>query len=350
VMSAVQARVHATLSQELKLIKALVKDTAPDEYDYDVDPTRRVKKADYEIVEIIPVSDPNASTLAQRVVTQQAVLQLAATAPQIYDMPELHGDMLRVIGVRDPERLIPQLKEGKPKDPVSENMAILMGKPVKVYAYQDHEAHIAVHTAAMQDPKIMQLMGQNPQAQMLMAAGQAHLAEHIAYAYRMRIEQAFGAPLPDPEDETIPKEMEYQLASVLAQAASKVLQQSQAEAAQQQAQQQAQDPVLMLQKQELELKNKELDQKAKAAQDELAFKQKAQQDEVALKLKEYEVKGTISNEASKVKALIAGAQIAAQADQGHQERTTKGLIAGAQLGSRANGAQPAGKPTPKESK
>jgi hypothetical protein len=350
VMSAVQARVHATLSQELKLIKALVKDTAPDEYDYDVDPTRRVKKADYEIVEIIPVSDPNASTLAQRVVTQQAVLQLAATAPQIYDMPELHGDMLRVIGVRDPERLIPQLKEGKPKDPVSENMAILMGKPVKVYAYQDHEAHIAVHTAAMQDPKIMQLMGQNPQAQMLMAAGQAHLAEHIAYAYRMRMEQALGAPLPDPEDETIPKEMEYQLASVLAQAASKVLQQSQAEAAQQQAQQQAQDPVLMLQKQELDLKNKELDQKAKAAQDELTFKQQAQKDDVALKLKELEVKGTISNEASKVKALIAGAQMAAQADQGHQERTTKGLIAGAQMGSRANGSQPGGKPTPKESK
>ena len=143
--------------------------------------------------------------------------------------------MLRVIGVRDPERLIPALKEGKPKDPVSENMAVLMGKPVKVYAYQDHEAHIAVHMAAMQDPKIMQLLGQNPQAQMLLAAGQAHMAEHVAYAYRQRMEQATGATLPAPEDDTISPEMEFQLAGVLAQAASKVLQQSQAEAAQAQA-------------------------------------------------------------------------------------------------------------------
>jgi hypothetical protein len=339
VMSAVHARVHATLSQELKLLKALVRDTAPDSYDYDVDPTRKVKKADYDIVEIIPVSDPNASTLAQRVVTQQAVLQLAQTAPQIYDMPELHGDMLRVIGIRDPERLIPQLKDGKPKDPVSENMAILMGKPVKVYAYQDHEAHIAVHMAAMQDPKIMQLMGQNPQAQMLMAAGQAHLAEHVAYAYRMRMEQALGVPLPDPEDETIPKEMEYQLSSVLAQAASKVLQQSKAEAAQQAAQQAAQDPVLQLQQQELQLKAQELRLKEQSAIAEHQLKAKAQQDDVALRLKELDVKGTVSNEANKVKALIAGAQMAAQADQGAQERSVKGLIAGAQMGSSAMAAQ-----------
>jgi len=341
VMSAVHARVHATLSQELKLIKALVKDTAPDSYDYDVDPTRKVKKSDYDIVEIVPVSDPNAATLAQRVVTQQAVLQLAATAPQIYDQAELHGDMLRTIGIRDPERLIPALKDGKAKDPVSENMAILMGKPVKVYAYQDHEAHIAVHTAAMQDPKIMQLLGQNPQAQMLMAAGQAHLAEHVAYAYRQRMEQAMGSDLPDPEDDTIPKELEFQLASVLAQAASKVLQQSQAEAAQQQAQQAAQDPVLMMQKQELDLKAKELDLKAKTQQDDFTLKQKAQADDVGIRLKELEVKGTVSNEANRVKQVIAHAQFAADAEQGNQERFTKGLIAGAQISSKPPPAPPA---------
>ena len=340
VMSAVQARVHATLSQELKLLKGLVKDTAPSSYAYDVDPTRKVKKADYDIVEIIPVSDPNASTLAQRVVTQQAVLQLSQGAPQIYDMAELHGDMLRVIGIRDPERLIPQLKDGKPKDPVSENMAILMGKPVKVYAYQDHEAHIAVHTAAMQDPKIAQLMGQNPQAQMLMAAGQAHLAEHIAYAYRQRMEQALGAALPDPEDDTIPKEMEFQLAGVLAQAASKVLQQSKAETAQQQAQQAAQDPVLQLQAKELQIKEKEVGLKEQKQAADIALASKTQQDDVALRLKELGVKGTVADEANKVKKLIAGAQIASSQHEGAQERNTKGLIAGAQL--LANAQKPSG--------
>jgi hypothetical protein len=341
----VHARVHATLSQELKLLKALVKDTASDSYDYDVDPTRKVKKSDYDIVEIIPVSDPNAATLAQRVVTQQAVLQLAATAPQIYDQAELHGDMLRTIGIRDPERLIPALKDGKARDPVSENMSILMGKPVKVYAYQDHEAHIAVHMAAMQDPKIAQLLGQNPQAQMLLAAGQAHLAEHVAYAYRQRMEQAMGSELPDPDDDTIPKEMEFQLASVLAQAASKVLQQSKAEVAQQQAQQAAQDPVLLMQKQELDLKAKELDLKAKSQENDFMLKKKAQEDDVGIRLKELDIKGTVSNEANRVKQVIAHAQIAADAEQGNQERFTKGLIAGANMSSKTPSAPPA---TPKK--
>lgn len=343
VMSAVQARVHASLSTELKLVKALVKDTAPAEYDYDVEPDRRVKKDDYDIVEIIPVSDPNASTLAQRVVSQQAVLQLAEKAPQIYDIPQLHGDMLRAIGIRDPERLIPQLGEAKPKDPVSENMAILMGKPVKVFAYQDHEAHIAVHTAAMQDPKIQMLIGQNPQAQMLMAAGQAHLAEHVAFAYRQRIEQAMGAALPDPNDGSMPKEIEYSLASVLAAAASKVLQQSQAEAAQQAAAAAQQDPVLAMQAKELEIK-----------EGELALKRKAQQDEVGVKLLELGVKGAIADEANIVKQTVAQAQLAAKAREGEMERSTKGMIAGAQLGSRAGqgGEKPPGdkKPEAKEKK
>ena len=347
VMSAVQARVHASLSTELKLLKALVKDTAPAEYAFDNDENRAVKREDYDIVEIIPVSDPNASTLAQRVVAQQAVLQLAEKAPQIYDIPQLHGDMLRAIGVRDPERLIPQLSEAKPKDPVSENMAILMGKPVKVFAYQDHEAHIAVHMAAMQDPKIQMLMGQNPQAQLLMAAGQAHLAEHVAFAYRQRIEQAMGAALPDPNDGAIPKEIEFSLASVLAAAASKVLQQSKAEAAQQAAAAAAQDPVLAMQAKELELKEKELGLKAKE-----------QQDNVGIKLLELGVKGAIADEQTKMKKVIADAQLAAKASEGDKERSTKGMIAGAQLGSRAGqGAQPseggapaAKKPAAKEKK
>jgi hypothetical protein len=335
-MSAVHARVHATLSQELKLIKALVKDTAPEDYAYDVDPSRKVKKADYDIVEIIPVSDPNASTLAQRVVTQQAVLQLASTAPQIYSLPELHGDMLRVIGVRDPERLIPALKDGKPKDPVTENMAVLMGKPVKVYAYQDHEAHIAVHMAAMQDPKIAQLMGQNPQAQMLMAAGQAHLAEHVAFAYRQRMEQAMGTALPDPEDDSIPQEMEYQLASVLAQAASKVLQQSQSETAQQQAQQAAQDPVLQLQKAELQLKQQEVTQNGQIKQAELALKQQEQQDTVMLRKLEIAAKGQMADDANHSKAVLAGAQIAAQSEHKKQDLHHKAVLTGAQLSADAH--------------
>lgn len=347
VMSAVQARVHASLSTELKLIKALVKDTAPAEYAFDNDENRAVKREDYDIVEIVPVSDPNASTLAQRVVAQQAVLQLAEKAPQIYDIPQLHGDMLRAIGVRDPERLIPQLSEAKPKDPVSENMAILMGKPVKVFAYQDHEAHIAVHMAAMQDPKIQMLMGQNPQAQMLMAAGQAHLAEHVAFAYRQRIEQAMGAALPDPNDGSIPKEIEYSLASVLAAAASKVLQQSKSEAAQQAAAAAAQDPVLAMQAKELQIK-----------EEELKLKAKEQQDNVGIKLLELGVKGAIADEQSKMKKVIADAQLAAKASEGDKERSTKGMIAGAQLGSRAGqGAQPgeggapaAKKPAAKEKK
>ena len=336
VMSAVQARVHATLSAELKLLKALVKDTAPVEYAYDVDPSRKVKKADYDIVEIIPVSDPNASTLAQRVVTQQAVLQLASTAPQIYDLPELHGDMLRVIGVRDPERLIPALKDGKPKDPVTENMAVLMGKPVKVYAYQDHEAHIAVHTAAMQDPKIMQLLGQNPQAQMLMAAGQAHLAEHVAHAYRQRMEQAMGTALPDPEDDTIPQEMEYQLASVLAQAASKVLQQSQSETAQQQAQQAAQDPVLQMQKQELQLKQQDLRLKEQKQVDDNALARQKHTDDVMLRRLEIAAKGQMADDANHNKAVLTGAQLAVHSEHKKQDLHHKAVLTGAQMGADAH--------------
>jgi len=240
--------------------------------------------------------------------------------------------MLRTIGIRDPERLIPALKDGQPKDPVSENMAVLMGKPVKVYAYQDHESHIAVHQAAMQDPKIMQLLGQNPQAQMLMAAGHAHLAEHVAFAYRQRMEQAMGAALPDPEDDTqIPKEMEYQLASVLAQAASKVLQQSQSEAAIQQAQQAAQDPVLMMQKQELELKKQELQQDAQFKQAELQLAQKTQQDTVDLRKLEIAAKGQMADDANRNKAVISGAQLAVQTEHKAQDRHHKAVLTGAQM-------------------
>lgn len=332
VMSAVQARVHAALSTELKLLKALVKDTTPAEYPIDADPSRAVKKQDYDIVEIIPVSDPNASTMAQRVVQQQAVLQLAEKAPQIYDQTQLHGDMLRAIGIRDPERLIPQLSEAKPKDPVSENMALLMGKPVKAFAYQDHEAHIAVHTMAMQDPKIQMLMGQNPQAQLLMSAAQAHIAEHVAFAYRTRIEQALGAALPDPNDGSVPPDMEYKLSSVLAQAASKVLQQSQVEAANQAAQAAATDPVLQLQQKELELKTR------KQQLDEIKH-----QDDVTLKLKELGDKVDMTNASNIMKALLEGSKMQHAGQQADQERNVKGMIAGAQLGARAGqGAGPQG--------
>jgi hypothetical protein len=291
VMSAVQARVHFSFKQELKLIAELVREDVPDgeEYAYDVDAPngRKAKYSDYRHVEIIPVSDPNAATMSQRVVQYQAVLQLATTAPQIYDLPELHKQMLHVLGIKNIEKLIPTKDDMKPKDPVQENQDVLTGKPLKAFAYQDHEAHIKVHTMAAQDPVIQQLIGQNPQAQAIMAALQAHIAEHVGFAYRNRISVALGAPLPAyKEDEGLPPEMEYQVSQMLAQAAPQVLAQSQAQVAQQQAQQNAQDPIIQMQQQELQLKAKEVDIKQKKVLADAA----AKADELRLKEQEFSAK------------------------------------------------------------
>ena len=258
VMSAVQARIYYAMKQEFKLLKGIIRDYTPTEYSYEPEVgDRRAKQSDYDNVDVIPVSDPNAATMSQKVVQYQAVMQMAQANPQIYDQVELNKQMLEVLGVKNIGKLIPSADDQKPKDPVSENMNIINGKPVKAFMYQDHESHIKVHMTAMQDPKIAQLIGQNPQAQVIQAAAMAHINEHIAFAYRQQIEKQLGASLPAPDD-TLPETVEVELSKLTAQAAEQLLQLNQKEAAQQQAQQQAQDPLIQMQQQELAIKEKEV--------------------------------------------------------------------------------------------
>ena len=286
VMTAVQARVHFTLKQELQLLAAIIRDYTDDEYTYEPDGEEgpRAKKGDYRHVDILPVSDPNAATLSQRVVQYQAVIQLAQSAPDIYDLPKLHRGMLEVLGIKHADKLVPLEEDQKPVDPVSENMNALKGKPLKAFQYQDHQAHIQVHMMAMQDPIIAQLVGQNPRAPAIQAAMQAHIAEHVGFAYRQKIEQQLGMPLP-PEGEQLPPQIEIALSGMMAQAAQQVLQQSQAQVAQQQAQQQQQDPVVQMQQQELQIKQGELALKEKKLQIDAA----AKADELELKEKQLQI-------------------------------------------------------------
>ena len=321
VMTAVQARVHYSFKQELRLIADIVRDDSPanEEYEYDVDAAqgRKAKYEDYRHVEIIPVSDPNASTMSQRVVQYQAVLQLSQSAPQIYDLPELHKQILHVLGIKDIEKLIPTAKDQKPVDPVQENQNVLTGKPVKAFAYQDHEAHIKVHTAAAQDPQIQQLIGQNPQAQVIQGALMAHITEHVGYAYRNKMSQALGVPLPDSEEGLTP-EMEYQFSQLLAQAAPQVLAQSQALVAQKQAQQNAQDPIIQMQQQELEIKKQDVERKAK--KDMLDAAAKADE----LKLREQQEQNRMELEGTKI-GIDAKKQQAQVESQQHIEGTRMGV-------------------------
>ncbi len=271
VMSAVQARVHYSLKQELKLLKKIIAEYTPEEYSYEPDEgSRFAKKSDYDDVDVIPVSDPNASTMAQKIVQYQAVMQLAAQSPNLFNMPLLYRQMLDVLSIKDAHKLVPLPEDMKPKDPVTENQDILMLKPAKAFARQDHKAHIQVHMAPMQDPMIMQLLKNNPQAQQMQAAMQAHIAEHLGMQYRIEIEQRLGMALPPQYDEAgeeveMDPALEAKLAPLLAQAAQQVLQQNQAQAAQQQAMQQAQDPMLQLQQREVAIK--EADQQRKAQKD-----------------------------------------------------------------------------------
>jgi hypothetical protein len=310
VMTAVQARVHFTLKQELQLLAAIIRDYTDDEYTYEPDGEEgpRAKKGDYRHVDIMPVSDPNAATLSQRVVQYQAVIQLAQSAPDIYDLPKLHRGMLEVLGIKHADKLVPLEEDQKPVDPVSENMNALKGKPLKAFQYQDHQAHIKVHTMAMQDPIIMQLVGQNPRAPQISAAMQAHIAEHVGFAYRQKIEQQLGMPLP-PEGEQLPPQIEIALSGMMAQAAQQVLQQSQAQAAQQQAQQQAQDPVVQMQQQELQIKAKEVDIKEKKVQIDAA----ARADE--LELKKQALAGKMELDGFKAGQQAQQAEKKLQADQ-----------------------------------
>ena len=263
VMSAVQARVHFALKQELQLLAKIIADYTDEEYNYEPEEgSPRAKRSDYSMVDVVPVSDPNAATLSQRVVQYQAVIQLAQSAPQIYDLPQLHRQMLDVLGIKNADKLVPLEDDQKPKDPVTENMNVLKGKPLKAFIYQDHEAHIKVHQSAAQDPLVQQLIGQNPQAQAIQAALAAHIAEHVGYAYRIKMEAALGVQLPLP-DEEMPEDMEREVSKMLAMAAPQVLAQSQAMVAQQQAQQNAQDPIIQMQMQELQIKKQDSDTKAK---------------------------------------------------------------------------------------
>ena len=285
VLTAVQARVHYALKQELGLLKNIIRDYTDVDYEYTPEyGTKRAKQGDYDLVDVIPVSDPNASTMSQRVVQYQAVIQMAQMAPDIYDLPQLHRSMLEVLGVKHAEKLVPLPDDMKPTDPVSENMAVLRGKPVKAFMYQDHQAHIQVHMAAMQDPMLMQLIGQNPKAQMMMAAMQAHIADHTAFLYRQKVEQQLGFALP-PEEDKLPPQIETAMSSMMAKAAQQVLMQNQAQAAQQQAQQQAQDPVLQMQQQELQIRAQEVAIKDKKVQADAA----AKADELALKEQQIQI-------------------------------------------------------------
>ena len=272
-MSAVQARVHYSMKQEFKLLKAIIRDYMPEDYEYQpVFGTPQAKRGDYDMVDVIPVSDPNSATMAQRIMQYQAVIQLAQGAPQIYNLPLLHRQMIEVLGVKNADKLVPIDDDMTPRDPISENMSFLTGKPTKAFIYQDHDAHIAVHTSMMQDPMVMGQMGQNPMAQQMQAAIMAHVAEHVAFQYRTKIEQRLGATLPKPDTE-MSEDVEVQLSKLVAQAAKQLLDINKNQAAQQQAQQQMQDPVVQMQQAELQIKQQDAQTKAQKVQGELAIKQ-----------------------------------------------------------------------------
>ena len=284
-MAAVQARVHYAMKQEFKLLKAIMAEYAPESYDYK--PARGemgARKADYDSVDVIPVSDPNSSTMAQRVVQYQAVLQMAQSAPQIYDLPQLHRQMIEVLGVRNADKLVPTEEDAKPVDPVSENMNALVGKPMKSFIYQDHDAHIGTHMAFMQDPMVAQMIGQNPQAQQIMASLQAHIAEHLGFSYRKQIEERLGVEMPPPNEE-LSEVVEVNLARLVADAGKQLTAAHKQQAAQQQAQQQAQDPILQLRREEVAVKQAEVQRKTQKDQADATLQQaelmrKAQKDQV----------------------------------------------------------------------
>jgi hypothetical protein len=310
VMTAVQARVHFALKQELGLLKNIIRDYSDTDYLYEPEGTKgpRAKQSDYQHVDVIPVSDPNAATMSQRVVQYQAVIQMAQMAPDIYDLPQLHRSMLEVLGIKNAAKLVPLEEDQKPTDPVSENQNVLKGKPLKAFMYQDHQSHIQVHMLLLQDPIIQQFIGQNPRAPAIQAALTAHVAEHVGYMMRQKIEQQLGMPLP-PEDEKLPPNVEIALSGMMAQAAQQVLMQDQARAAQMQAQQQAQDPVVQMQLQELQIKQGELElKKQKLMMDAAAASDKQE-------LEEQKVSGQLQLESMRVGAQIKESQAKQQFEQ-----------------------------------
>jgi hypothetical protein len=324
VMSAVQARIHYAMKQEFKLLAGIIRDYTPADYSYEPEiGDRRAKQSDYDCCEVIPVSDPNAATMSQKVVQYQAVMQMAQANPQIYDQVELNRQMLEVLGVKNIGKLIPNAEDKKPKDPVSENMDIINGKPTKAFIYQDHQAHLQVHMAAMQDPKLMQMMSQNPMAQTIQAAALAHINEHIAFEYRKQLEEQLGVPLPKP-DENLPEDVEVELSRLTAAAAQKLLQKDQAEMQQQQAQQQQQDPLIQMQQQELAIKQQESQAKAqKMMADTQIDQQRVELEKAKLELEKAKID---SHE------RLEGAKLGAQATQHKQKEESDKVIQGIKIG------------------
>jgi hypothetical protein len=351
VMGAVQARIHFTMKQEFKLLKVIIADYTPDEYEYEpVDGDRKAKKSDYDMVDVIPVSDPNAATMAQKIVQYQAVMQLAQQAPQLYDLSLLHRQMIEVLGVKNADKLVKTKDDEVPTDPVQENQDLLTMKPVKAFIEQNHQAHIQVHMAAIQDPKIQQMMQMNPQAQVIMASAMAHINEHMALEYRKQIETRIGMSLPGEENnKKITPEQADQIAVMSAQAAQQILQQNQQEAQQKQAQQQMQDPLVQMQMQELQIK-----------QGELQLKQQKQQIDAATKADQIRIEESRIAAQKEIAAMQVGAQAAANKDKAARQQETEGMRMGidaakhrAQLAvqqAAQRAAQNTGKPPNKENK
>jgi hypothetical protein len=338
VMTAVQARLHYAMKQEFKLLKVIIADYTPDEYAYTPeDAGRKAKKSDYDSTDVIPVSDPNAATMAQKIVQYQAVLQLAQTAPQLYNLPLLHRQMIEVLGIKNAAKLVPIEDDAVPTDPVQENQNIITGKPVKAFMEQNHEAHIQTHMSAMQNPKIVQLMQMNPQAPAIQAAMMAHINEHIAFEYRKQVEMTIGAPLPgEDQNKHMAPEMADQIAMATAKASQQLFQQAQQQAAQQQAQQQMQDPVVQMQMQELQLKQQDLQLKAQKQAAEMA----AKADQIRIEEARIQAQKDIA-------AMQVGAQSAAKRDQLEKQQQAEGLRLGidiakskAQMASQQNRQPP----------
>ena len=319
VMTAVQARLHYTMKQEFRLLKTIIADYTPEEYDYEPeDAGRKAKKSDYDSTDVIPVSDPNAATMAQKIVQYQAVLQLAQSAPQLYNLPLLHRQMIEVLGIKNASKLVPVEDDQVPTDPVQENQNLLIMKPVKAFIEQNHEAHIQAHMAAIQNPKIMQLMQMNPQAQAIMAAAMAHINEHIAFEYRKQVEMAIGMPLPNEEqNKQVPPELADQIAMMTAQASQKLTQQAQEQAQQQQNQQKMQDPIVQMQMQELQLK-----------QQDLQLKQQKQAADAAAKADQLEIEKSRIDAQMQIAAMQVGAQAAAKRDQLEKQQESEGVRMG----------------------
>jgi hypothetical protein len=322
VMGAVQARMHYSMRQEFRLLKAIIADYTPEDYDYEpIEGSRKAKKSDYDMVAVIPVSDPNAATMAQKIVQYQAALQLAQTAPQLYDLPLLHRQMIEVLGIKNAAKLVPIEDDQRPTDPVQENQNILTGKPAKAFMEQDHDAHIAVHTSMLQNPKIMGLIQQTPQGQAIVAAMMAHINEHLGFAYRREVEQAVGLLLPTEEQEkNMAPEVAAQVAQLSAQASMQITQNAQAQAAQQQAQQQAQDPIVQMQQQELQIKMQELQLKAQKQQIEAA----AKADQIRVEEARIEAQKEIA-------AMQVGATAAAARDKLQKQQLIEGTKIGADI-------------------